>query len=370
MFAVNGAAFASWLPRLPEVRDRLGLDLDQLGLVLLGTGLGGLVASTAGGALVDRLGSRRSCVAGAVALAVGLPAVASAGEAWVLFAVLAALGSVDVLTDIGMNMQAAQVQRHASGSVVQRFHGAWSLGALGGAAVAATAAGADVSLGRQLAVTSVALVATIAVAARHLSATDDRVVAGASGVRRTPVLALLAAVALAMAVVESVPGDWAAVFTSDVHGAGPGVASLGYLAVAAGMVVGRFTGDAATDRLGAGRVFRGAIAVAAAGLVVVVTSPAAAVALAGFGIVGLGISVLFPALYLQAADTDGIPAGLGLGVLSTGARLGFLLSPPVVGAWAAGASLRTALAVVVGAAALAASALESALARAGRHPQA
>lgn len=338
--------------------------------MLLGTGAGGLVASAAGGALVDRLGSRRSCVAGALALAVGLPAVASAGEPWVLAAVLAALGSVDVLTDIGMNVQAAQLQRQASGSVVHLFHGAWSLGALGGAAIAAAAAGAEISLGRQLAVTSLALVATIAVAARHLSRADDTVTAGPPGTRRTPVLALLAAVALAMAVVESVPGDWAAVFTSDVHGAGPGVASLGYLAVSAGMVAGRFTGDAATDRLGADRVFRGAIVVAVAGLVVVVTSPVAGVALAGFGIVGLGISVLFPALYLQAADTEGIPGGLGLGVLSTGARLGFLLSPPVVGALASAASLRTALAIVVGASALAASVLEAALARAGRTPQA
>lgn len=366
MFAVNGATFASWLPRLPEVRDRLGIDVAELGLVLLGTGLGGLLASAAGGALVDRLGSRRSCVSGALALCVGLPLVAVAPEAWLLGAVLVGLGSVDVLTDIGMNVQAAQVQRRATGSVVQRFHGAWSLGAVGGALVAAAAAGAGVSLGTQLVATSVALVVTVAWLARHLSPVDDPPAPLEGGARRWPVLALFAAVALAMAVVEGAPAEWSAVFTSDVHGAGPGVASLGFVAFSCGMVTGRLAGDAATDRFGAGRVSRSALAVAGVGLLVVVTSPAAAVGIAGFAVMGLGVSVLFPALYLQAADTEGVPAGLGLGVMSTGARLGFLLSPPIVGGVAASSSLRWALAGVVGIAAVAALVLEALLSRAAR----
>jgi len=334
--------------------------------VLLGTGLGGLLASAAGGALVDRLGSRRSCIAGSVALTVGLPTVAAAGEPWILGAVLVGLGSVDVLTDIGMNVQAAQVQRRASGSVVQRFHAAWSVGAVAGAAAAAAAAGAGVSLGEQLVATSVLLVLVVALAARHLSPVDDPHAPSAAGARRWPVLALLAALALAMAVAEGAPGEWAAVFTADVHGASAGVASLGYLAFTAGMVTGRVAGDAATDRLGAPRVFRGALLVAGAGLVVVATSPAAAVGIAGFAVVGLGVSVLFPALYLQAADTEGVPAGLGLGVMSTGARLGFLVSPPAVGAVAAAGSLRTSLVLVVGTAAVAALVLGAALVRIAR----
>lgn len=366
LFAVNGATFASWLPRLPDVRDRLGLELHELGLVLLGTGLGGLLASAAGGALVDRLGSRRASIAGAVALSLGLPLVATAGAPVALFGVLLGLGAVDVLTDIGMNVQGAQVQRRASGSVVQRFHGAWSVGSLGGAGVAAIAASAGVSLGWQLVATSAALLATVAVLAPHLSAVDDEPAPHPEGARRRPLLVLLAVLALSIAVVEGAPGEWAAVFAADVHGASAAVASVAFLAFSAGMVVGRFTGDAATDRLGAAAVFRWALGLAGAGLAVVASSPGAGVAIAGYAVVGLGVSVLFPALYLQAADTDGIPAGLGLGVMSTGARLGFLVSPLAVGGLASSTSLRLALAVAVGVAAVAALALEGVLRRSGR----
>jgi MFS family permease len=366
LFFVNGVTFASWLPRIPEVRDRLDLGLGTLGVVLLGTGLGGLVASAAGGALVDRLGSRRSCVGAATLLALGLPLIGVAPTPVALGAVLAALGAVDVLADIGMNVQAAQVQRESSRSVIQRFHGAWSVGSLSGAVVAASAAAAGVSLTVQLLVTSSLLIATVAYVSRHLSPRDDAPAPRPAGNRRAPVLALLAAVALATAVVEGAPGEWAAVFGTDVHGAGPGLAGLGFLAMSAGMVTGRFAGDAATDRLGATRLMRLALGVVGVGLATVVLSPGITIAIAGFGIIGLGVSVLFPALYLSAADREGISAGLGLGVMSTGARLGFLVSPPLVGSIAGATSLRVALGAVVGTAAVGALVLDAALSRAGR----
>ena len=366
---VNGVTFASWLPRIPELRDRLDIGLGALGAVLLGTGLGGLLASAAGGALVDRLGSRRSCVTAAVLLSAGLPLVGVASTPLALAGVLVGLGAVDVLADIGMNVQAAQVQREASGSVIQRFHAAWSIGALSGAAVASAAAATGVPLRTHLLVTAVALVCTVGFAARHLSPVDDAPAPHPDGgSRRAPVLVLLAAVALAMAVVEGAPGEWAAVFGTDVHEAGPGVAGLGFLAMSAGMVTGRVAGDAATDRLGPDRVLRSALAIVGCGLGVVVLSPGIAVALAGFALIGLGVSVLFPALYLTAADREGIPAGLGLGVMSTGARLGFLVSPPLVGAIAGATSLRLSLGVVVGSGAVAAWLLEAALRRAGAPP--
>jgi predicted MFS family arabinose efflux permease len=366
VFFVNGVTFASWLPRIPEVRDRLDIGLAALGVVLLGTGLGGLLASAAGGALADRLGSRRSCVTAGVLLSAGLPLVAVASTPLTLGLVLVGLGAVDVLTDIGMNVQAAQVQRQSSGSVMQRFHGAWSVGALVGASIASVAAAAGVTLGWQLTVTSVVLVATVALVARHLSPVDDEPAPQREGARRLPVLALLAAVALTMAVVEGAPGEWAAVFGADVHGASAGTAGLGFLAMSAGMVIGRFAGDAATDRLGPTRVLRLAFGTVVVGLAAVVASPAIAVAVVGFLVIGLGVSVLFPALYLSAADREGIPAGLGLGVMSTGARLGFLLSPPLVGAVADATSLRLSLGLTVGTAAAAALVLEAALSRAGR----
>lgn len=366
LFLVNGAAFSSWLPRVPEVRDRLGLSLGELGAVLLGVGLGGVLSSVAGGALVDHLGSRRSAVLAGVALSAGLPLIALAPNGFVLAAVLVMLGAVDVVADIAMNVQAADVQRRSPASVVQRFHAAWSVGAVVGAAAASAAAAAGIGLGPQLVVTAVVLVIAAVSTRPALSPVDESPRPLPEGARRRPALLLLAATALVVAVVEGAPGEWAAVFGRDVHDAGPGVAGLGYLAVATGMVLGRLGGDRATDRLGASAVFRAALGLVGAGLALVVASPAMAVAIIGFGVVGVGVSVLFPTIYLRSAEMPGVAAGLGVGVMSTGARLGFLLSPLVIGSLAGATSLRFALAAMVGTCAALAAMLDAALSRAGR----
>ena len=38
VFLVNGVTFASWMPRLPEIQDRLGISDAALGITLVGAG--------------------------------------------------------------------------------------------------------------------------------------------------------------------------------------------------------------------------------------------------------------------------------------------------------------------------------------------
>lgn len=348
LFFVNGASFSSWLPRVPEVRDRLDLSLGGLGTVLLGVGLGGLASSAVGGVVVDRLGSRRASVGASVLLAAGLPLIGLAPTALLLGAAFVALSAVDAIADIAMNVQAADVQRQAGRSMIQRFHAGWSIGTVAGAAVGTAAAAMDIGLTAQLVATGVAITVAVLWARPALAGhVDPPPVVREAGSRSAAVL-LLAGTAVLLALVEGTPGDWAAVFASDVHGASEGIAGLGYVAVASGMVLGRLGGDRAADHFGAPRMFALALAVAGAGMLLVVTSPHVVVAIAGFAVTGCGISVLFPALYLQAASTPGVPAGLGVGVMTSGARLGFLVSPLTVGALSDATSLRVGIAAVVG----------------------
>ncbi|HSP78502.1 MAG TPA: MFS transporter, partial [Myxococcaceae bacterium] len=59
IFFVNGFAFASWVPHIPTVQARLGLDTGRLGLALLGAAAGALVAMPLTGALLARWASHR-----------------------------------------------------------------------------------------------------------------------------------------------------------------------------------------------------------------------------------------------------------------------------------------------------------------------
>src|SRR5690349_24044598 len=71
-FIGSGFAFASWASRIPQVRDHLGLDPAELGLVLLAIAAGSLLALPLSGPVVTRIGSSRTVIAMAGLLGIGL----------------------------------------------------------------------------------------------------------------------------------------------------------------------------------------------------------------------------------------------------------------------------------------------------------
>src|SRR3954470_6104239 len=140
VFFVNGATYASWTPRLPELQRELGISDGALGLTLVGMGLGGLLASSCRGWPVARRGSRTTTLVTSAAMSLWLPILGFAPTAVLVFAALAVLGALDGLTDVAMNSQAVELQRGVGRSIITRFHAVWSAGAVVGGIVASRAA--------------------------------------------------------------------------------------------------------------------------------------------------------------------------------------------------------------------------------------
>src|SRR3712207_50444 len=123
--------------------------------------------------------------------------------------------------------------------------------------------------------------------------------------------------------------------------------SLGFVALSVAMTVGRLTGDRVVDRFGQRRVARVGGALMATGIGLALGLPSAPTTLVGFALAGLGVATLIPAVYQAADELPGLPHGVGLTVVNWLLRIGFLASPPVLGALADAVSLRFALLVVV-----------------------
>lgn len=359
-FFANGAAYASWVPRLPEIRRSLDVSDTVLGLTLLGGGVGGLAVSLLSGVLVDRIGSRAATVVTSVALSVCLPLVALAPVPALLFATLVVIGALDGLTDVAMNSQALQLQRGTARSIVNRMHATWSIGTLVGGSAAAAAALAGVTFTTQLVVTSVALVALTVVAAPSLlpPAPVQEPARHADGSRVRPgrlLLAGLFGVGLLATVAELPATEWASLVMIERFDLSVGAAGIGFVAFTAGMVLGRLGGDAIADRLGAESYRRRAAAVAAVGLVVTAVAPVPWLAAAGFAVAGAGASALFPMAVRRAGDL--VPGATGVAMFSAGARLGILVAAPVMGAASDLVGRSTALLLVGGSAAVASAVL-------------
>lgn len=350
LFLTNGAMFSTVLPRLPEIKDALELTDGQLGLALVGSGVGGLLGSTATRWLLPRLGSRRLAVASTLFLTVAVPLIGLAPVPAVLFTVLVAVGVADSLTDVAMNVSGIEVQRRLARPVLSSMHAVWSVGAVAGGAVGSLAAELSVPIALQAGVLSVSLAALVLCVARHVpdasgEGSGERT---EGGPRLGRPLLLLCGLAVLAALVEDAPASWSAIYLVDHTGASPGVGGLAFTSFMAAMVVGRLLGDRFVARFGLVTVVRTGGAAAAVALAVALVTGGTAVAVVAFAVVGLGSASLFPAMFSAA----GALPGQGIAAMNAASRVGFLLSPPLVGAVADAVGLSLALGLLVVPAAL------------------
>jgi predicted MFS family arabinose efflux permease len=343
VFFLNGAAFSGWYARLPAIQDKLDLTPGQLGLALFAAPLGLLCAQPAVGALVARRGSRPVvALAPLFCLAVVLPALAVSLGTLVL-AVLV-VGAANGSLDIAMNAQGVAVERASGKRMFNSLHAAFSFGALAGAGIAAIAAGAGVAPLPHLAVAAGVGAAAAAVLVRWLLPDEGHPEARRLA-RPSRRLAALGVVAFAALLAEGSVFDWSGVYMARIADATAGLAPLGLAAFSLFMGFGRLSADGIAARVGSAATARGGALLAAAGMGLALARPTAAVAVAGFALMGAGLSAVFP-LALRAAGLDEDVPGPALAAVSTVGYAGFLTGPPLIGALAEAGSLRSALLLV------------------------
>lgn len=336
-FFVNGAVVASYIPRLPEIRDQLDLSLPRIGLILAVTTGIGVLGSVIQAPIISTFGTRRAMTVASLVLVLGLASVGFAVNTTALVIALSVVAISDVVTDVAMNMQGSSLSARRSSPVVNRLHGLWSLGTVVGGVASSLAASAGVSLQTHLIVASVVLAGALAYVAPGLLPTDDGLLGsgsadeGAASPSKSALMVVLLFIALGGAAIvpEMLTSDWAAFRLADDLGAANGTAGLGYVAFTAGMVAGRFCADAIVDQHGPSRVLRIATGLTAVGTALAMITPFISVTLVGLVVTGLGVSVMFPQIY-DAAVRSHVSKG-ALGGLTAGSRGALLLAPIIVG---------------------------------------
>jgi MFS family permease len=359
LFLTNGALFANLVPRYPEIKADLGIGNATYGLAVAAFPAGAIAAGLAAGFLVRRFGSARVAVAGTVLTSVGVLVAGLAPSLALLVVAMLVGGAMDACTDVAQNAHGLRVQRRYGRSILNSFHAVWSIGAVLGGSMAAAAIALDVPRGVHLGVTGVLFSVVALVALRFClpgldGATDDGAAspAAAEGAprpgrgRTALVLAALVLVAFAGALVEDAGSTWAAVYLSGSLGAASAVAAAGFVALVGAQFVGRMLGDRFVDRFGQRAVARAGGLLVAVGTGLALAFPTVAGTIAGFACAGFGVATLVPAAMHEADELPGLRAGTGLTVVSWLMRLGFLLSPPVVGLVADATSLRVGLLVL------------------------
>jgi predicted MFS family arabinose efflux permease len=343
-FIGAGFAFASWASRIPQVRDRLELDPSTLGLVLLSVAAGSVLALPSSGAVVHRIGSRRTVTLMALLLGVGLAGVAFGYRVGVAPVVvgLFVLGFANGAWDVAMNVQGAVAERLSGRSIMARFHAGFSVGTVAGALIGAGMVAASIDVTVHL--TAVAVVSAVAVslAVRGFlpdDAGDDAGAPAAAGspsgsgaltAWREPRTLLIGIFVLAFAFAEGTGNDWMSVAVIDGYGLSAAAGTLAFAVFLAAMTAGRWFGPHLLDRYGRVPVVRLCALVGVVGLMLFVFSPGGALAFGGALLWGLGTSLGFPVGMSAAAD-EPARAAARVSVVASIGYCAFLAGPPLIG---------------------------------------
>jgi predicted MFS family arabinose efflux permease len=355
IFFVYGGALATWVSRIPLIKQDLDLDTAQLSVALLGSPLGLILATQLVSALVKRWTSatvtRWAAVAACAAMILPSFAWNLGSLAGSLFLLGMSLGALD----IAMNTQGVAIERGYARPIMSGIHAMYSVGVLVGASAGALAAHLHVEPRLHFTAAAVCLATLGVIGSRSLlgaqaDTTPDIDGAPDGGHRRArlarhPSLIVVGVIAFCCLFAEGTVDDWSGVYLHEDQGASLGLAPLGAAACGIGMAIGRFAGDAIIARLGRpGTLWRAAL-IAGAGMTLAVLAPAPEIAIAGYGVLGLGVATIVPIAFTLAGNTDAVAPAWAISRVTTLGYAGLFSSPPFVGLVAQHTGLATALAI-------------------------
>lgn len=347
VFAVHGAVTGNFATRVPWIQEHLDLGAGLLGLALVFPALGASVAMPLAGRISHRFGARaalRALIA-LWCLSLVLPPMAP-GLVW-LCGALFVYGATAGMADVAMNALGVEVENRLGRSIMSGLHGMWSVGALLGSAAGTLAAHAGTDARLHLGLAAAVLTLIGAVVCRWVldlrSAPEEHPPPRFALPPRSALI--IGAVGFCAVFAEGASLDWSAVYLRDVLDSSPGLAAVCTTAFSCTMAAARLVGDAVVGRFGAVRTVRAGGVLSTAGGVLVVTATGPALAITGFGLLGLGVAVVVPLAFAAAGRSGPAPSQAIAGVATITYTSG-LIAPAAMGSIADATSLTASFGVV------------------------
>jgi len=352
VFALNALGLAVWFPRIPDVKEALGLDVLTLAFCLFAMPVGTMLGFLLAGRVIRRLGTRLACTWGGSGFFLVFILPGLAVDAPTLAAALLVCGLTIATIEVAMNAKASQTERVLGRRIMTRCHAFWSFGTVAGGLLGGLFAQERIDfLTQQLVLQPLFAAATVWFGLRLLA--DDPAPApgaeaeGDRGFYRPPAaLLLLCLVPIGALLVEGAMLEWSALLMREDKGASPFMTGVTFAAFALGMAAARLSGDGLAERFGARPVIVASGLLMGAAVATFGLAPALAVSLPAAALVGAGCGNIYP---LAMSIVGGIPSPRperNVATLALIAFTAFLIGPPAIGTMAHAIGLPAALAVL------------------------
>lgn len=347
VFFLFGMCFASWASRIPAIQQQLELSETTLGLVLIALPMGSMLSLPLAGWLTAKAGSRKIVIIAALLYSLALVSLGLVQNVLPLMLGLFIFGLSGNLLNISVNTQAVRVEALYKRTIMASFHGIWSLAGFTGALIGSYMMGMNVFPFQHFLLIFLLSVIMLLISSRYLIREDNQ------KNDHQPLFAKpdkslinLGIIAFCSMICEGAMVDWSGVYFKKVVMADGAWLGAGYTAYMCTMAAGRFVADWLTLRLGIKRVLQFSGVLTASGLLIAVLFPNLVTAIAGFLLVGLGVSSVIPLVYSAAGKSKVLSPGVALAAVSSIGFLGFLCGPPIIGLVAGATSLKISFLII------------------------
>ena len=317
-FVVVGLFWGCFAAFVPVIKAQLGASDALFGILLLGSATG-LVSSMWLAPKADIILGGRAMQLGVIVLALAwlLPPLISTP---IIFAAsLALVGMASGLLDVVMNARVSELEAKHNRPLMNANHAMFSVAY----AVAATITG----FAREASIPPIYVFAGFGVAAIllvpfiYMDVEITEPEEGATGCYPLWPVLISGAIVLIAFMSEATVEAWSALHIERTLNGGAAQGALGPAMLGFTMAFGRFSGQAVSERMRDVHVIIGAACMTALGAVIAALAPAPMWAYVGFGIFGLGVSVIGP-LGLAIVGRI-VPAHLRTDAISKVAVMGF-----------------------------------------------
>ncbi|MFG2330747.1 MFS transporter [Streptomyces sp. NPDC048604] len=335
-FFVQGVTFALLVTRIPAIQDRYGISDGLLPVFLAAVPILAGVGSVATEKLVATVPPSVVLRWAQPVVLLALLGVGAGSQLWHVGVALGVFGLAVGALDASMNMLGVSLQRAYGRSIMLGFHAAYSLGGIAGASLAWAGAHWHLSLFVSY-LPVVALLLPLALAGSRWYVDGEPggdgagEAAGGGGVAFKLLLPLCFVMTFAY-IGDSTVSNWSAKYLQDVLHSSEELATVPYNAYMVTTLLGRAVGDLGVRRFGAVAVVRAGAVLAALGFAVVAGAQGAWVGMAGFTVLGLGLSVVVPQTFAAAGRLFPGASDAAVARLNVFNYVGFLIGSPLVGA--------------------------------------
>lgn len=347
VFASLNIWFGTWAIYIPMVKENLGIDKSQLGFAIFFLSLGVFTVFPVAAKVINKLGVGRATWYGVLfsSLAALFPLIAP--NLYTLMASLFIFGAAQGLTDIAMNTLVTEIEKEDKQNFMSAAHGFFSLGGV----LAGLGSFLILSIGNPALHMGIVVVLVLAINfflyRNFFHITAAPVEKEPFSLKLFKPLLIIGIVSFIVMGGEGAIVDWSGLYLKEISLAPENLWGTGFLAFSTTMTLGRFLGDGISQRIGSVKMVTLGISIAILGYFSVLSTQTY-LAIIGFGLIGLGFSVIIPELFRIGGNVKGIESSQGVAFIAGTGYAGFLSAPPILGFLAESSSLVLSFIVLLG----------------------